>query len=136
MQGQCLCGAVQVNAPKAREIGACHCQICRRWGGGPLLAVHAEPEDVSFSGTEHVAVYASSDWAERGFCRHCGTHLYYRLHATGQWFIPAGLLEGEGLEITGQIFIDSKPGYYALANQTPLYTGQEVLDMFAAAGTP
>ena len=26
---------------EARAIGACHCGVCRRWGGGPLLAVLA-----------------------------------------------------------------------------------------------
>jgi len=37
-------------------------------------------DTVSFAGEENVAVYKSSDWAERGFCKQCGTHLFYRFH--------------------------------------------------------
>jgi len=130
MKGQCLCGAVRLTVPEVREAGACHCDYCRRWGGGPLLSVHCGP-DVVVEGREHVAVYASSAWAERAFCRHCGSHLYYRMLGNGSHFVPAGLLEDAELELTMQIFIDRKPGYYALANQTPMLTGEEVMRMFA-----
>ena len=89
MNGHCLCGAVRIESPNTKEIGACHCGFCRRWGGGPLLAVHCGPK-VKFHGAEHIAVYASSSWAERAFCKECGTHLYYKLLVTGEYFVPAG----------------------------------------------
>ncbi|WP_291972226.1 hypothetical protein [Candidatus Symbiopectobacterium sp.] len=40
-KGQCLCGAVTVEVPEAcvHEVSVCHCNMCRQWGGGPLLAV-------------------------------------------------------------------------------------------------
>ena len=40
-----------------------------------MLAVHCGPQ-VEFKGADNIAVYASSDWAERAFCKQCGTHLY------------------------------------------------------------
>lgn len=43
MEGHCLCGSVRFTASDARGIGACHCAVCRRWGGGPLLAFHCGP---------------------------------------------------------------------------------------------
>jgi len=102
MNGQCLCGAVSFSSPTTREIGACHCGYCRRWGGGPLLAVHCGP-DVRFSDPEHITVYQSSDWAERAFCKHCGSHLYYRLLATGEYFVPAGAFDTDDFELASQI---------------------------------
>jgi hypothetical protein len=84
----------------------------------------------------HVGVYASSDWAERAFCKLCGSHLYYRLLSTGACFVPAGLLDGQDFELAMQIYIDCKPDYYELANQTPVYTGQQVIEMFAGAAEP
>lgn len=131
MKGRCLCGAVTLQCADAREIGACHCGFCRRWGGGPLLAVHAG-RDVQFGGAEHIARYASSDWAERAFCRHCGSHLFYRLLATGEYFVPAGLFDTDDLEMKSQIYIDRKPPYYAFANDTPTLTEQQVIDQFSA----
>jgi len=39
-RGRCLCGAVQFTVnTAANEIGACHCKMCRRWCGGPLMAM-------------------------------------------------------------------------------------------------
>lgn len=131
MNGHCLCGAVSFESPEAREIGACHCGSCRRWGGGPLLAVHCGP-DVEFKGADQIVVYASSPWAERAFCKLCGTHLYYRLLATGEYFVPAGTFTSTDFELASQIYIDNKPEYYSFANQTPMLTEQEVIEQFAS----
>ena len=35
-KGRCPCGAVRIEvAHAATSVGACHCNICRKWGGGP-----------------------------------------------------------------------------------------------------
>jgi hypothetical protein len=133
MKGHCLCGAVTLASPDAREIGVCHCGFCRRWGGGPLLAVHCGP-DVTFEGGDQIAVYASSEWAERAFCRRCGTHLYYKLLATGEYFVPAGVFDTVDLELASQLYIDKKPSYYAFANATPMLTEQQVIAQYAPPG--
>ncbi|MDP2248374.1 MAG: GFA family protein [Nitrosomonadales bacterium] len=133
MNGHCLCGAVTINSPAAKEIGACHCGFCRRWGGGPLLAVHCGP-DVEFEGSEHITVFASSSWAVRAFCSKCGTHLYYKLLASGEYFVPAGVFENTDFELASQIYIDNKPSYYSFANQTPMLTEQQVIEQYGAPG--
>jgi hypothetical protein len=89
---------------------------------------------VQFSGQEHIAVYASSEWAERAFCKHCGTHLFYKLHATGEYFVPAGVFETDDFELASQIYVDKKPGYYDFANETPMLTEQQVIAQFAQPG--
>ena len=133
MNGHCLCGAVTLTSPDATEIGACHCGFCRRWGGGPLLAVHCGA-NVLFEGSEHITVFASSQWAERAFCSRCGTHLYYKLLATAEYFVPAGIFDSTDFELASQIYIDKKPSYYAFANQTPTLTEQQVAEQYAPAG--
>lgn len=131
MNGHCLCNAVNFSTPDSKEIGVCHCGYCRRWGGGPFLGVHCGP-DVQFQGAEHITVYPSSQWAERAFCRRCGTHLYYKLLATGEYFMPAGAFETTDFELASQIYIDNKPHYYAFANRTPMLTEQQVLEKFGS----
>lgn len=133
MQGDCLCGAVRFTSPPVRQFGACHCGYCRRWGGGAMLAVHCGP-DVTFTGSEQITVYASSAWAQRAFCRQCGTHLYYKLLATGEHFIPAGAFETDDFEMASQIYIDRKPPYYAFANETPTMTEQQVMALYGEPG--
>ncbi len=125
--GSCLCGAVRITANQAKNhVGACHCSMCRTWGGGPLMAIDCGTE-VEVEGEDHVSVFESSEWAERGFCSKCGTHLYYRLKQNGQFFVAAGIFsDSSGLAFDHQVFIDEKPDYYAFVNETKNMTGAEV----------
>jgi hypothetical protein len=129
--GQCLCGAVRVAAKTSDAVSACHCSFCRTWGGGPLLAVECDG-DVEIDGKDHITVFGSSDWAERGFCARCGSHLFYRLKDGGLHAIPVGLFADDGAwAFEQQIFVDQKPAYYGFANQTKELTGAEVFAQFA-----
>jgi len=132
-KGHCLCGAVQITAHEAStEVGACHCEMCRRWGGGPAFELDCGT-NVTFTGEEHIAVYNSSEWAERGFCKTCGTNLFYRLKGNGQYMIASAIFDNaEGLKFTTQVYIDSKPDYYSLAEQTKNLTGAEVEALYAS----
>ncbi len=129
MKGKCLCGTIEVEAPDCKEVGLCHCATCRRWSGGPLFSIHCG-KGVSFSGGEP-ARYRSSEWAERGFCPNCGTHLFYYLLPGDDYVIPAGLFNEAAFELTAEIFIDEKPAYYSFANDTEQLTGQEVFERFS-----
>ncbi|BCL39237.1 hypothetical protein NSMS1_56840 [Nostoc sp. MS1] len=88
--------------------------------------------DVSFEGRENITIFNSSEWAERGFCNQCGTHLFYRLKANNQYYIPVGLFEQQqDFVFTHQVFIDEKPTYYCFANDTENMTGAELFAQFA-----
>ncbi|MCC5809654.1 MAG: GFA family protein [Ectothiorhodospiraceae bacterium] len=130
--GSCLCGSVRVVArPKSHSIGACHCDMCRKWGGGPLFAAECEG-NVSFEGADLISTFSSSEWAERGFCRKCGTHLFYRLTQEGHYAIPVGLLDDEGeWKLAEQIFVDRKPSFYSFAEKTRNLTEAEVFAQYS-----
>jgi len=67
--GNCLCRTVRISAKTPNtNVGACHCGMCRKWGGGPFMTVDCGA-DVSFEGEESISVFDSSEWAERGFCK-------------------------------------------------------------------
>lgn len=131
-KGRCLCGAVSVSFPFQKDsFDACHCGMCRKWGGGPLLTVDAGTQ-VSFEGAQSIGTYGSSEWAERGFCKSCGTHLFYRLKKTGFYNLPLGLLENaDQLKFHMQIFVDKKPAHYEFANDTERMTEAEVFAKYA-----
>lgn len=130
-KGSCLCGGVGIVAKNmSRHIGACHCTTCRKWGGGPMLVVNCG-SDVLFEGDDNISVYTSSAWAERGFCKQCGTHLYYFFKEGNLYFMPVGLFEeNDNLVFDHQVFIDEKPGYYSFANETDNMTGDELVAKF------
>ena len=133
LKGQCLCGRIRVVARRAsNSVGACHCKTCRRWGGGPFMEVHCG-QDVSLDGEEYLSLFDSSDWAERGFCRVCGTHLFYRIKESGEHMIPVGVFDdGSDLAFETQVFIDEKPGFYRFADETRNLTGAELFALFRA----
>ncbi|NBA93883.1 GFA family protein [Pseudomonas sp. R5(2019)] len=126
-QGRCLCGAVTFTVElKHPTFSACHCSMCRQWAGGPAMAVDTETAPV-YASEEHIKVFSSSDWAERGFCDTCGTHLFYRLKQGGFYSVPLGLLQGpENWTFDLQVYIDEKPAWYDFSNKTKTMTGAEV----------
>lgn len=134
MDARCLCGKVEFSVTKpSNNIGACHCSTCRQWGGGPFLAVDCGTE-LDIKGEDNLSIYQSSDWAERGFCKSCGTHLFYRLKQSGQTLLTAGLFpQGTEFVFDHQVFIDEKPDYYCFANKTQDMTGAEVFAKFGAS---
>lgn len=126
-KGSCLCGSVKVTASEMQKsLGACHCEMCRKWSGGPLLSVFCGTK-VEFAGEEFITAYDSSPWAERGFCSICGSNLFYRIKANQTYHMPIGLFNSfEKIRFEHQVFIDKKPEYYRFANQTENMTEAEV----------
>ncbi len=126
-QGKCLCGAVSIQAGVAeRHHEACHCGMCRRWSGGPFFGTVVST--VSFEGEENIARYASSEWAERGFCKLCGTHLFYRLKKFDSYVMSVGLFDdAERFILVEEIFIDRKPDGYSFAGDHPRLSEAETL---------
>ncbi len=115
------------------HAGTCHCGMRRKWAGGPLLAVDCGTE-VSFSGEEYIKVYSSSDWAERGFCGQCTSHLFYRLKENNQHIMPVGLFKKlDDIEFDHLVFIDDIPKYYDFANKTKNITGGKVFTQFSSS---
>lgn len=133
--GKCLCGSVALEVEYASsEIAACHCNMCRNWAGGPMLAIDCA-DSVKISDETSVTRYSSSEWADRGFCNKCGTHLFYYLKPANQYHLPIGLLQNDkNFTFTHQIFIDEKPEYYQFKNKTHDMTGAEVFAHFEAEG--
>ncbi|KAA9134236.1 GFA family protein [Marinihelvus fidelis] len=134
MHGQCLCGAVSITIDQPKpEIDVCHCAMCRRWGGGAFGGVHGKGFTVEGKG--NVTVYRSSDWAERAFCRTCGSNLWYHFLPADSHSFLSGLFDLPAeFTITQQIFVDEKPHWYDLAQQSVMKTGAEIIAEAEAAG--
>jgi hypothetical protein len=125
--GKCLCGAVTFTAHDVDpRMHVCHCSMCRRWAGGPTFSVACER--VEFQGEQHISRYASSPWAERGFCVRCGSGLFYRLTERNQYILQMGSFDDPALfRVASEIFVDDKPDSYELAGTHPRLTAEEFL---------
>jgi len=117
--GSCLCGSIKVfTSFEHVDLGACHCAKCLVWSGGPLMEQECG-SDIEFQGEENIRVYNSSKWAERGFCKVCGSHLFIREKVSSSYGVLAGLFKNDaGISFNRQVFFDKKPKYYDFSNET------------------
>ena len=129
--GQCLCGGVRFTVEHVvPEYYACHCDMCLRWCGGPFLSVTAaNPE---FQATEQLVIFDSSEWAERAFCRECGSNIFYHVKASAEYDINTGTFDdASSFKMIGEIFIDQKPAGYEFAGDHRRMTGAEAIERFS-----
>ena len=137
LTGGCMCGAVRYTLnEEPTKIGACHCSMCRRWSGGIFLGSETKSDGITFEGAENLTLYKSSNWAERGFCKECGSSLFYRITAEGPmkgvYHFGVGTLDDANkAELKQELFIDLKPEGYSFAQDTHQMTQADVEAMFA-----
>lgn len=131
MTGQCLCGAVRFAADGVEaHHHACHCGMCRRWTGSAFHV--ASTERVTFEDDTQLGRYRSSSWAERGFCRCCGTTLFYFLRPTQTYMMSVGAFDDQTpFRLVREIFVDRKRDGYALAGDHERWTEAETFARLA-----
>lgn len=132
-EANCLCGAVKITVEEVNpKFTVCHCQTCRTWGGAPYFAIKCGTE-IKIEGKNNIKTFESSSWASRGFCSECGTHLFYKLKATGEYNMSVGMFPNlKGLEMDMQYFSDMRPSYYCFSDKTKEMTSDEIMAYFAS----
>ncbi|MCY3928404.1 MAG: GFA family protein [Acidobacteria bacterium] len=131
IRGQCLCGAVEfeVDVPE-RTYSVCHCGLCRRWSGGPLMSVHCPEPDTEWLNNEGLTWYQGTPWAQRGFCSRCGSSLFWRLaeQPEGMLIVSVDALDDGGeFALDRHIYSDAKPDRYDFADDRPRVTEAELM---------
>ena len=126
-KGSCLCGAVrfEVTGP-LRPVIACHCGQCRRWSGHHVSSTAARRDDVRFLEDEALTWYRSSKNAKRGFCRVCGSSMFWSAEDAPHMSISAGALDPPtGLHTVVNIMVQDKSDYYELDPDMPHIEGHD-----------
>ena len=76
--GGCQCGAVRYHVTAMMDNAhVCHCRMCQKAVGGPFASLAAAPRAALTWTRGTPAVFHSSAQVARGFCRDCGTPLFY-----------------------------------------------------------
>lgn len=130
--GQCMCGVVSFTARNVPSgFGACYCDMCRRWAGDRFVGVHVMPQDLQIKGGTDINTIRSSDWAERAFCRRCGSGLWYKLLAgpdAGSTSLSVGLLDdASGMFLAREFFVDRKSCLHALPEGREQMTTAQIM---------
>jgi hypothetical protein len=77
-KASCICGKITLEIKGDLEpLHICHCTICRKTSGHVGAGTDVPRENLIINGEEDITWYQSSDLARRGFCKHCGTNLFF-----------------------------------------------------------
>ena len=115
--GSCLCGAVRYEVRGLlRDSIACHCSQCRKTSGHYWSATQAKTADLHLLEGRGLRWFRSSGIAQRGFCQHCGSSLFWRPDGADTTSIGSGTLDGpSGLKTMCHIYVADKGNYVDIA---------------------
>lgn len=124
LAGGCQCGALRYEwLEKPAYSSVCYCRMCQKASGQPFMGfAGGKIEHLRWTrGT--LSLFKSSNLAERGFCRDCGTPLTYALKGTGTISIAINSLDDpEAAPPTIRYGLESKvswvDGIHALPAET------------------
>ena len=117
--GVCLCGAVRFEvAGPLRPVVYCHCEQCRKTSGHFVAATACNSEDLKITIDRGLRWYRSSPKAQRGFCQHCGSSLFWKPDHDSYVSIMAGSLAAPtGLTSSRHIYVHMAADYYAINDE-------------------
>jgi hypothetical protein len=121
--GACLCGAVRFRTRGAlRGVIYCHCSQCRKQSGHFYAATNVADADIVIEGTESITWYEASAFARRGFCKTCGSVLFWKPREDAYVSVLAGSFD-EPTDLRGQchIFVGDKGDYYSIDDTLPQF---------------
>lgn len=121
LSGSCLCGNVRFTIDA--ELGApiaCHCSQCRKQSGHYFASANVAKTALAVSGAESLGWYQASAKVRRGFCRNCGSFLFWEPLARDWISIAMGALDGPtGVQLERHIFVADNGDYYTIADGLP-----------------
>lgn len=125
IEGGCLCGSIRYRAKSMPLRGViCHCAMCRRHSGAPALSfVHFARQQFRWLGDEPTR-YRSSQFAERGFCRKCGStvSMHEEVLADRVQIAVGSLDEPNRVSIDDHVWTSEQIDWFDVADDLPRYS--------------
>lgn len=119
--GGCLCGQLRfVAKAPLREVVFCHCSQCRKQTGLYFAATALPRAALTVQGD--IGWYRASDFAERGFCRTCGSALFwYRLGADDISVLAGAFDDPTALSPGYHICTEGRATFYDISDGLPQF---------------
>jgi len=123
VEGGCLCGRLRFGSAEAPvDAGYCHCRICQRSTGAPVLAWAAFPKGAFRYAEGEPAIYRSSENAQREFCQRCGTQIAFRDDGSPHVDVNIASLDApESVAPRWHIWTGSRIPWFDCADDLPRY---------------
>jgi hypothetical protein len=123
--GGCLCGQIRFRVAAAPlESGYCHCRMCQKNSGAPVVAWVTFPA-ASFSWIRgEPRAYQSSARARREFCALCGSYMVFRSDdSPSEVSVNTASFDNPGdFAPRMHIFTESRIPWFHTDDELPTYT--------------
>ncbi|GAB4349619.1 MAG: GFA family protein [Oricola sp.] len=94
LSGGCQCGAVRYRVEVELENPhLCHCRMCQKAAGNYFMPLASAPRDKVVMTRGEPGWFHSSGIVRRGFCRDCGTPLFFDPLDSGHLAVTLGSLD-------------------------------------------
>lgn len=122
-KGGCFCGNVRYEIVGAlRGVVNCHCKQCIKLNGHFGAHSKAPRSNINITHDKDLAWFKISEESSRGFCRNCGSGLFWANAKQDALGIIAGSLESPvELHTIAHIFVKDKPAFYDITDSLPQY---------------
>lgn len=113
--GRCECGSVRYQATgPLRDVINCHCSRCRRFTGHHMAATAVAADRLRVLSSETLTWYEPAAGVYYGFCRRCGSSLFWRTDAEPATVsVTAGTLDQPtGLRTTAAWWVSEVADYH------------------------
>jgi hypothetical protein len=119
--GSCLCGVIRFQVEgDLNPPDACHCSQCRKSSGHFWASTDVARSALHIQGEESLVWYASSERVRRGFCRQCGSSLFWDPIHRDKIAVAMGAFEAPTqTRLHMHIFVADKGDYYDIADDLP-----------------
>lgn len=120
-KGSCLCGTVSFTVTgDLSPPDACHCNMCRKQSGHYFASTDIAKSLLTIIGEEDVIWFKSSEKVRRGFCRQCGSTLFWDPVFRDWIAIAMGAFDtSTATRLAKHIHTASKGDYYDLTDELP-----------------
>lgn len=122
--GSCFCGAVAYEIKGTiRDVVHCHCSQCTKLNGNFGSHSKAKNDTITITKDEGLTWYQISEQAYRGFCKHCGSALFWKQIKQDVTGIVAGSIDSPtGLKTIGHIFVEEKSDFYEITDNAQQFS--------------
>ncbi len=119
--GSCLCQAVTFEVEGALPgPDGCHCVDCRKFSGHYFASTDVSRAAVTIHGAEHLTWYAADGRVRRGFCKACGSSLFWDPIGLDWIGIAMGAFDGPtATKLRVHVWVSDQGDYYDLADGVP-----------------
>ena len=123
LNASCLCKGIDMKIKgEFRPIINCHCIQCLKTHGNYAAYTSVLEENITYKSKNTLKWFISSTKAKRGFCKTCGSSVFFKKFGSKAIHISAGLFKNPTkLKTASHIFTSNMRDYYKITDNLPKF---------------